>query len=180
MYLFGGSAIVKDNSEMYALDLHKHHWSVVKHRHSKTPDDIPQGRDDPSCVVYNSSMILMGGFKNDGERSNRAYQFHFSDHKWEKINVTSKVEPAPRAGHSAVILGDDMYIFGGKDCDTRMNDLWKLNLITKEWTQIECEGAPSVRCGHSAQIWGHYMIIYGGFFALCQELNDMHVFDLKN
>jgi len=24
------------------------------------------------------------------------------------------------------------------------------------------------------------MIIYGGFFALCQELNDMHVFDLKN
>jgi len=24
------------------------------------------------------------------------------------------------------------------------------------------------------------MIIYGGFFALCQEQNDMHVFDLKN
>lgn len=24
------------------------------------------------------------------------------------------------------------------------------------------------------------MIIYGGFFALCQELNDMHIFDLKN
>ena len=41
MYLFGGSAIVKDNNEMYALDLVKHHWSVVKHRHHKTEEDIP-------------------------------------------------------------------------------------------------------------------------------------------
>jgi hypothetical protein len=24
------------------------------------------------------------------------------------------------------------------------------------------------------------MIVYGGFLALCQELNDMHVFDLKS
>ena len=180
MYLFGGSAVVKDNTEMYALDLHKHHWSVIKHRHSKVPEDIPMPRDDPSCVIYGNTMILFGGFKNDGERCCETYIFHFGDHRWEKILSPSKESPAPRAGHSAVVNGDDMYIFGGKDSDVRMNDLWKLNLKTYEWTQILSPEAPSTRCGHNAQIWGQYMIIYGGFFALCQELNDMHVFDLKN
>ena len=128
MYLFGGSAVVKDNTEMYALDLHKHHWSVIKHRHSKVPEDIPMPRDDPSCVIYGNTMILFGGFKNDGERCCETYIFHFGDHRWEKILLPSKESPAPRAGHSAVVNGDDMYIFGGKDSDVRMNDLWKLNL----------------------------------------------------
>lgn len=125
-------------------------------------------------------MVLFGGFKNDGERCNESYIFHFGDHRWERINSPSKELPAPRAGHSAVVNGDDMYIFGGKDSEIRMDDLWKFNLKTYEWTRITAPDQPSTRCGHNAQLWGQYMIVYGGFFALCQELNDMHVFDLKN
>ena len=41
MYLFGGSTVCNDNLEMYSLDLHKHHWSVIKHRHTKVPEDTP-------------------------------------------------------------------------------------------------------------------------------------------
>ena len=90
MYLFGGSSCVEGNDEMYCLDLNKHHWSVIKHRHHKGPEDVPQGRDDPSMVIYGKTMILFGGFKNDGERCNEAYIFHFGDHRWEKISSPSE------------------------------------------------------------------------------------------
>jgi len=36
-------------------------------------------------VVYEKTMVLFGGFKNDGDRSNRTYIFHFGDHRWEKV-----------------------------------------------------------------------------------------------
>ncbi len=42
--------------------------------------------------------------------------------------------PAPRFGHTAVIRGDTMYVFGGKREDSCSNELCLYNTKTKEWT----------------------------------------------
>ena len=75
-----------------------------------------------------------------------------------------------------------MYIFGGKDEDNlKLNDIWKYNFETRVWTEIHCVDAPLERSGHSASIYAeNYMIIYGGIFEITKELNDMHIFDLRN
>ena len=41
--------------------------------------------------------------------------------------------PTPRAAHSMVLLGDDAYVFGGRDCHGRNNDLYRLNLVSLAW-----------------------------------------------
>jgi len=74
-----------------------------------------------------------------------------------------------------------MYMFGGKDDESKtLNDLWKLNLLTYEWSPIHTDhDPPTARSGHTAQVYGQHMIIYGGIFEVCKELNDMHIFDLE-
>jgi len=95
--------------------------------------------------------------------------------------------PCERVGHSAVMKndpenGDCMYIFGGKDEENnKLNDTWKFNFTTLQWTFIECFDEPLARSGHSASIFrDNFMIIYGGIYEVTKELNDMHVFDLAN
>ena len=75
-----------------------------------------------------------------------------------------------------------MYIFGGKDEENnKLNDTWKFNFSTRQWSYIDAGEQPLPRSGHSASIFQEsYMIIYGGIFEVTKELNDMHIFDLKN
>lgn len=115
------------------------------------------------------------------------YQFFFKTSSWERIYpINADVGPCPRVGHSAVIKydkqkGDCMYIFGGKDDENnKLNDTWKFNFTTKEWAYVECVDDPAPRSGHAACIFKDYMIVYGGIYDICKELNDMHIFDMKN
>ena len=73
-----------------------------------------------------------------------------------------------------------MYIFGGKDEENnKLNDTWKFNFNTREWTEIECFDSPRPRSGHSASIYNEkFMIIYGGIEEITKELNDLHIFNL--
>lgn len=71
--------------------------------------------------------------------------------------MKGKLQPCPRAGHSAVIRynkdsGDHMYIFGGKDDENcKLSDTWKFNLDTFEWTHIETDSEePLGRSGHAS------------------------------
>ena len=72
-----------------------------------------------------------------------------------------------------------MYIFGGKDDDNnKLNDVWKFNFGTREWSEITTVHEPRPRAGHSASMYkDKYMIIYGGIEEITKELNDMHIFD---
>ena len=46
--------------------------------------------------------------------------------------------PGARDGHSAAILGNSMFIFGGfeEDSQTFSHDLYRLDLVTFTWTLV--------------------------------------------
>lgn len=190
MYLFGGSSMECENVDMYTLDLSSSlfKWSIVKTKAEGDQDDnFPKTRDEHSCVLYDNSMIVFGGF-TFGQRTNDIFKYDFSKNTWSKIANAGKDVPLPRAGHSAVIKYDDingdcMFIFGGKDDDNnKLNDTWKFNFKSAAWTQIvgNPEEQPTERSGHSAQVYkDQFMIIYGGIHFVTRELNDMHVLDMK-
>lgn len=85
-------------------------WEIVNAR-----GEIPSSREDHSAVIYEGSMVIFGGFTINGERSNEIYRYYFKDNKWEKVSVLGLDAPVPRAGHSAIVFGDSMVIFGGRD-----------------------------------------------------------------
>lgn len=42
--------------------------------------------------------------------------------------------PPKRAGHTAVLYKDSMFVFGGKDEDNnKLNDIWEFNLNDYKW-----------------------------------------------
>jgi len=91
-------------------------------------------------------------------------------------NTWSVQSPPPMRirGHTAVVHGDSMYIFGGRDA-SKSNDTYQFNFISKVWNLIECDGVfPSPRHFHSAVIYKESMYVFGGFSS--QNLNDIHRF----
>lgn len=145
---------------------------------------MPLARDDHTAVVYEGSMVIFGGFTSDGERSNDLYRYHFKDNKWERVSVLGQDAPAPRAGHSALVFGDSMVIFGGRDQDSnKLNDIWIFNFSTYQWEEIvitDEELKPSPRSGHSACLYKDMMIVFGGIHEVTKELDDMFLFDFRN
>ena len=100
--------------------------------------------------------------------------------------------PTPRAGHSASYAVDPsngqdiMIVYGGKDDENqKLADLWKFNFVTRMWEELiprnEPEMLPVPRSGHSAAIYNNeLMIVFGGIYEITRELNDCHVYSLKD
>lgn len=100
-------------------------------------------------------MVVFGGFTTDGEPSNDLFKFYFNENRWERIYIQNGADqPSPRIGHSAIIYQDSMYIFGGKDTEDRFDDMWRFDLQSNTWSQVECGNNPVARSGHTAQVWG--------------------------
>jgi N-acetylneuraminic acid mutarotase len=75
-----------------------------------------------------------------------------------------------------------MYVFGGKDADNnKLNDLWRLDLQTYKWEEINTSDGyrPRERSGHSCDIIDQYMIVFGGIYEITKELNDLHLYDFR-
>src|SRR5690349_16277904 len=84
-------------------------------------------------------------------------RYNLKKNTWTE--VMSQNSPLPRSSHQAAIVtmqgADYMYIFGGEFADSlgdnfrHFNDLWRLNLLTNQWEQIQWKGSgPSPRSGH--------------------------------
>ena len=62
---------------------------------------------------------------------NDTWSFNILTRKWNELQCTGSV-PSPRAGHAAVLVGDVMYVFGGRTIDrTYLGDLTAFNLSSK-------------------------------------------------
>ncbi|RLN58514.1 hypothetical protein BBJ28_00006907 [Nothophytophthora sp. Chile5] len=109
--------------------------------------------------------------------------------------------PSARGGHSAVLAGAQLLIFGGHYFGSAggfeyLNDLHRLDLETSSWTEIafpkrqqHCQQdddasqvvLPSPRYGHSALLLngGERMFVFGGRGARGDALRDMFFLDLS-
>lgn len=125
MYLFGGTSAEIINHYFYSLELNHLKWEAIASR-----GEQPLIRDEHTAVVYEDSMIIFAGFE-DGIRTNSMYRYYFLENKWEKVNVLSTISPVARAGHSTIMFGDKMTVFGGRDDDNnKLNDIWIFDFST--------------------------------------------------
>ncbi|TYZ65444.1 hypothetical protein PybrP1_011723 [[Pythium] brassicae (nom. inval.)] len=87
--------------------------------------------------------------------------------------------PPARMQHSAVVLGGEMVIFGGRAGPTRpFNDVFAFNLTTRAWSRIEATGEPPLpRYKHSSCVVGSTMFVYGGRDATT-VFGDLHALEM--
>jgi len=91
--------------------------------------------------------------------------------------------PAPREGHSAALVADVMYIFGGRTEDGNdLGDLAAFRISSKRWYTFQNMGpSPSPRSGHSMTAYKDKIIVLGGEPSMAQgdpsELSMVYVLD---
>eukprot|EP00959_Pyramimonas_sp_CCMP1952_P081919 1711431-Pyramimonas_sp.AAC.1 len=84
-----------------------------------------------------------------GGASNDLYLYDVDSDSWEQKKSGGAV-PSGRHGHSALVAGDSMYVFGGYGGSCNQ-DLFRLDLKTWEWEELRPQGAcPCPRWRHAA------------------------------
>jgi dynein heavy chain len=149
-----------------------------------------------ATVFDNTNILLFGGFHTQDHRLNDLWLFDAFSFSWKQPNAEHNMEasspsqlsynawanvPAPRASHSATLIGDNLYIFGGygglgysrRDLD----DLYSLNVRTWLWAKISAKGTPpEKRSGHQGCAIEKQLFVFGGSNSSVQ-FQDLHVLD---
>ena len=82
---------------------------------------------------------------------------------WSQLDCIGYI-PAPREGHSAALVNDVMYIFGGRTEEgTDLGDLAAFRITSRRWYTFQNMGpAPSPRSGHSMTAYGKQIVVLAG------------------
>ncbi|XP_053113793.1 host cell factor 2 isoform X2 [Hemicordylus capensis] len=192
-YLFGGLANESEDSnnniprylnDFYELEL-QHGSGVVGWSIPVTKGMLPSPRESHTAVMYcrkdsgNPKMFIFGGMS--GCRLNDLWELDIETMTWSKPETKGTV-PLPRSLHTANVIGNKMYIFGGwipQSADNNQSSQdgeWKctgsfsyLNLDTTEWINLisDCQEdknnlLPGPRAGHCTVIVGTRLYIWSG------------------
>lgn len=84
--------------------------------------------DSQSCITHDEYIYIFGGFLagETAAYSNKTFKFTAGTDTLEEFETTG-TRPDARSDHSASIMKDSMYIFGGVFGEKQFNDIWKLN-----------------------------------------------------
>lgn len=136
-----------------------------------------------TTVQYKDSFFVFGGSSSNlcgDEFHNTLSEFNINKREWSVVIPKSREVPKPRFKHSSVLIGHFMYIFGGFSVQdeiysTFFDDVWKYNILTREWEQLEVENSILPRMGHSCTSKGNSMFIFGGKDAInrYQDLQEL-------
>lgn len=169
IYSFGGYCTTEDYSTYKPMDVHilntvSMRWSLVPRKGvDLESDDVPFQRYGHTAVAYQHCALVWGG-RNDEEICSVLYQFDTQTLRWSSPK-THGCGPGPRDGHSACVVGDKMYVFGGFEnyLVEFSHDLHCLDLKTMTWTFVLTSGnPPSYRDFHTATPIGDRIYVWGG------------------
>ncbi|PRP84110.1 hypothetical protein PROFUN_04101 [Planoprotostelium fungivorum] len=127
----------------------------------------PGPRTGHSAVLWDNCMYIFGGLlpystTNPNESTNEMWQFNFVAKKWTRVQYLGNQSISARHFHSAVVIGDSMYIFGGKDGATKLGDFWEFKFVSRSWVQINNSLTPGPRTNHVSVVVGENIYLCGG------------------
>lgn len=163
LYVFGGQLDDYFFDDLICYDLNtlqseNSHWTFIK---PKTRSPPP--RTNHTVITYQDKLYLFGG--TDGKLwYSDTWVYDPLVNTWTSLECTGFV-PAPCEGHSATIIGDIMYVFGGRSAGGKdLGTLSALKISARKWFSFQNMGpAPSPRSGHSMTAFGgHKILIMGG------------------
>ncbi|KAG1695850.1 hypothetical protein DVH05_019188 [Phytophthora capsici] len=142
----------------------------------------PAKRGGSTLTQVGSSVYLIGGANREGTSYGDVHCFDLESREWAFVKPSSGKLP-PRSGHSAVAIGDEIYVFGGLDAAESeiYNDVHIFNTRTLTWTFTTVEGEiPLPRNAHAAIALPekdnfHRMLMYGGSSPESGAFNDLHL-----
>lgn len=197
VYLLCGFMGEGHMNEIYRLNIANWSWT-----HIKIDDNLskPSPRDKFGAWEHENSIYIFGGYGPDiihymhdaGSYfedvfsltsymkgwNNQLLSFNTQTRSWSNPKCSGCV-PSPRAAHGVACVGVDVYLFGGRHEDRRLNDLYSLNLPRLQWTEIKVMGdVPVGRSWHTfTPLSDKRICLYGGYTTDCKTLDDLWYFN---
>jgi N-acetylneuraminic acid mutarotase len=111
------------------------------------------------------------------------YSFSFKSYKWKRIEQKGDI-PCPRSQHSAIVIGDRMYVYGGAGYypfeEDHYSSVYAFHLKEKKWEKLNGRGeCPGERSGHVVVAYGGKMYVMGGM-SVSGFHNDIFEFDTSS
>jgi len=141
----------------------------------------PSAREGHAAVEVGNKIFVFGGCVQGIRCFNDVHIFDTDTLTWSQEPFTGDA-PEPRGGHSATLVGTDIFVFGGASSETTYGDAYKLDLVQRHWTRAMpsgCPAVPSRRTNHAAiaDIHGRIYIV-GGYDAESNFLNDVWILNV--
>eukprot|EP00092_Neocalanus_flemingeri_P007660 GFUD01008272.1.p1 GENE.GFUD01008272.1~~GFUD01008272.1.p1 ORF type:complete len:401 (-),score=117.36 GFUD01008272.1:98-1300(-) len=150
--------------DVFVLNTTTYRWTEIpKPTDPHLLSSWPYQRYGHTVVARGDACYLFGG-RNDEAACNLLFTFNTSTYQWTRPVVEGDV-PGARDGHSAAIIGNYMYVFGGYEeiIERFGQDVYRLDLTCYDWKLLSCMGEPPVhRDFHTATAIGSLMVIFGG------------------
>ncbi|KAK7387759.1 hypothetical protein VNO78_22551 [Psophocarpus tetragonolobus] len=111
-------------------------------------------------------VIVFGGFGGMGRhaRRNDLLLLDPCSGKLDTVSTVGCASPSPRLGHSASLVGNCMFVIGGRTGpDNILNDIWILDTAKNSWKLIQCsDDVFRPRHRHAAAVVGSNIYVFGG------------------
>ncbi|XP_029766332.1 tip elongation aberrant protein 3-like isoform X1 [Terrapene carolina triunguis] len=177
LYIFGGmldSAFTQAKIPLWMYDIDSARWTECRHTAVEIESTAPANRKGHSAVVYNSSMYIYGGYFDIKGISQEFWALRFDTGEWSQVSPLScDAGPGPRHGHSAVVYGTGMYLFGGLMGLSEQRDLWKWDFTSCKWSTIRTSQRPPKVVGHSSVVFQDSMLTFGGGISNSRPNNSL-------
>ena len=140
----------------------------------------PCQRSLHTAAVANGCLYIFGGY--DGQsRINDFHCYSFSEKTWSPVIPSNPQNaPSPRDRHVSVVYQNSLFIFGGFDGTSRVNDFYQFDFNTMSWNTIHpAHGSipPSPRHSHSAVVYKDSLYVFGGYDGSYRS--DFHEFNFR-
>ncbi|PSC67948.1 acyl-binding domain-containing 4-like isoform X1 isoform A [Micractinium conductrix] len=195
LYVVGGNYGGRYLNDTWALNLENLTWKAfvpsgaakpVAEGTPRVPAALPAIAGHVA-VPWEGSVVLVGGHMKAKE-AQPDMPVRLLDTKagtWSAVECGVAEEgeelPRPRGGHSGVLVGSKLFIFGGEDMMRRpLGELLVLDLATWQWSRPEASGTrPGPRSAHAAALYrNRYLLVFGGgSVAHCN--NELHCLDTQ-
>ncbi|XP_020661262.3 leucine-zipper-like transcriptional regulator 1 isoform X1 [Pogona vitticeps] len=165
LYIFGGmvDSPFTQKNPLWMYDTDSTKWLECQLTAVEGEGTAPVNRKGHSAVVYRGSMYMYGGYIDIRGASQEFWALCFDTKQWTPVSATSYGgSPGPRHGHSAVVYGKGMYLFGGLMRLSEQKDFWKWDFTATTWSSIRRSQGPPKMVGHSALIFEDSMLLFGG------------------
>lgn len=115
------------------------------------------------------TVFVLGGEKEARVPAGIAqvFRFNVSSLEWSKISPQDgSAKPSNRNAHAQAALGDEIYVFGGRQGvevgESALNDLWVWSAKTGAWREVEPQGdhVPEPRSYHAMTSAGGRLFLF--------------------
>jgi len=108
-------------------------------------------------------MLCRFGGTDGNQWFNDVWTYDPRTNQWSQLDCIGYI-PQPREGHSAALVNDVMYIFGGRTKDGGdLGDLAAFRITSRRWYTFQNMGpSPSPRSGHSMTAHDKRIVVLAG------------------